>query len=77
MVPGIIFKGSRKRNPIVIHSQTAFEVPKGPDLFQNGVTATRQKRHEHGKGRTKSINIKDVYKPPKKGYLLVSSSNEG
>ncbi len=38
------------------------------------MTATRQKRHKHGKGREKSISIKDVYKPPKKGYLFQARS---
>ena len=44
------------------------------DLFRNGVTAMRQKHHKHGKGRKKSIGIKDVYKPPKKGYLFQARS---
>jgi len=39
------------------------------------VTATRQKGHKHGKGRKKSISTKDVYKPPKKGYLFRARSN--
>ncbi len=43
-------------------------------MFQNGVTAMRQKRHKHGKGPKKSINVKDVYKPPKKGYLFQARS---
>ena len=38
------------------------------------MTATREKRHKHGKGRKKSICIKDVYKPPKKGYLFQARS---
>jgi len=29
----------------------------------------REKGHKHGKGGKKQIVIKDVYKPPKKGYL--------
>ena len=38
------------------------------------MTAERWKRHKHGKGRAKSISIKDVYKPPKKGYLFQARS---
>ena len=34
----------------------------------------RQKRHKHGKGPKKSIKVKDVYKPPKKGYLFQARS---
>ena len=44
------------------------------DLFRNGVTMKRQKRHKHGKGRKKSINKTDVYKPPKTGYLFRARS---
>ena len=40
------------------------------DLFRNGLTVMREKGHKHGKGGKKQIVIKDVYKPPKKGYLF-------
>jgi hypothetical protein len=45
------------------------------DVFQNGVTVMREKRHKHGKGPAKRIQIKDVYKPPMHGFLFQARSN--
>ena len=44
------------------------------DLFRNGMTAERDKRHTHGKGRIKLIQIKDVCKPPKR--ILVPTQKD-
>ena len=40
--------------------------------LRQGITSIRRKKHKHGKGKQKTISVKDTYVIPKTGYIFPS-----
>ena len=45
------------------------------DIVKNGIKVTRKKKHKHGKGKSKLIDVTTTFKLPEKGYLFKSRRN--